>query len=364
MLVCIGAGASFGSLVGSPFLNLPININGVMPSLTAEEARPPLTQHLVRPAKLQNWHLGKHQACIPVVDWLRRNMGTGGAEAKSFEEFLVEYRDSRHVPNVNAHLTSLRFYVRDLIWSCTTVLRDWSVSGGITHYASLVNELYDWACQHDREVVFVVFNYDLLLEDACRVAWGMEWWNTPSYLASNERMRVLKPHGSIHWEHKIPHHPTTYDEAERVVVEDVDPTDVTPTFDIVSGPPWDRMAVSVDPALPAIALPMADKTRLEWPAEQEAFMKALEGRVTSVVAIGWRAAEAHFHDLLHAAMMPDCPVVVVTPDTQEGDNIGARIRPTASSIAGAPLVLTVKFNALLNDPRWRNFLDGAALRVH
>jgi hypothetical protein len=194
--------------------------------------------------------------------------------------------------------------------------------------------------------------------------WGMEWRDLSSYLDSDERVSVLKPHGSIHWEHRVPGRGyTDVAEAERVVVHEVDAASIAPTFDLVEGKPWNR-GKEVFPAVPVLALPMADKTNFAWPPEQHAFMESLNGRVTSVLAIGWRAAESHFRTLLHDAMKPDCTVAVVTPNKAEGDSIGSRIRPKASAMAMAPLVIDTKFSRLTRDARWRNFLNDLALRCH
>lgn len=188
----------------------------------------------------------------------------------------------------------------------------------------------------------------------------MKWWETKSYLESDGRLTVLKPHGSIHWEHRLPgHRETVFSEAERIVVEETDVESIAPTFDVRDATPWTYQQSAIAPAIPALALPMADKTGFEWPPGQQEHLESLQGRVSCVVAIGWRAAEGHFHSLLHSAMAPDCRVCVVTPDEAEGREIGDRIQPQAPPTGERPLVINAKFRSLGGDVRWRNFLDLA-----
>lgn len=125
MLVCIGAGASHDCLpegASNAFLNSSLPIEAIR----ATDAVPPLTKDLVSTAVLQNWHIAKHAACRPLVAWLRRRLqGVDVAEERiqSLEELLVAYRDNGSIPNAAAHLASFRFYIRDLIWSCTEYSR-------------------------------------------------------------------------------------------------------------------------------------------------------------------------------------------------------------------------------------------------
>src|SRR5687768_11603639 len=92
MLVCVGAGASHDCLVASAFGDMNVRLSAEL-LISPKRAVPPLTKDLVSSGTLQNWHIGQHQKCVPVVDWLRRNMESGNAEAKSFEDLLVQYRD-------------------------------------------------------------------------------------------------------------------------------------------------------------------------------------------------------------------------------------------------------------------------------
>jgi hypothetical protein len=95
--------------------------------------------------------------------------------------------------------------------------------------------------------------------------------------------------------------------------------------------PEDRIAPSTGVQIPALAMPMLDKTSFECPpGHLEALKQALPA-VQHVLIIGWRAAEPHVLDLLKTTegqqdgLLPGYSSLIVDYDTGVGvvqDNLG------------------------------------------
>jgi len=57
-----------------------------------------------------------------------------------------------------------------------------------------------WKNTHPTEEVrFVTFNYDTLLEHACRQSLQLDMRSVDSYVAARVGYKVFKPHGSVNW---------------------------------------------------------------------------------------------------------------------------------------------------------------------
>jgi hypothetical protein len=67
-------------------------------------------------------------------------------------------------------------------------------------------------------------------------------------------------------------------------------------------------------SLPALAIPMADKTQFVCPAAHQAMIDDVLPLTTAVLAIGWRAGENHFLQRLNG-LRPGVPVWVVSPNS-------------------------------------------------
>lgn len=324
LLVIVGAGASFDCL-GS---NIdPTNI-----------ARPPLTQRLAAGTE-DGRSLSLHYPDVqPLLSYLQlrleRRKPTEN-EPQTLEDALAEYL-ARPGANTKYHVAAMRFYLRDLLWRAgSSVLQ---ANGGITNYTPLVSRCYEWAEGRDRHACMISFNYDTLLESACVGQFGRLGFH-PADLASyidNRYMSVLKPHGSVLWAWRYPVDGVQGGYAPNIVGYG-EPDSIDRSVVFAAGAPQDSVPITLQaelgervlsrPALPALALPVTNKTSLVWPAEQDDYFTRVipNGSFGRVLIIGWRAAEDHFLQLLGRLIIPEAQFLVVTGSDEDADETAGRV---------------------------------------
>jgi hypothetical protein len=162
-------------------------------------------------------------------------------------------------------------------------------------------------------VVFVSFNYDLLLEDACQRHFGFDPWSMDGYLA-NPRMRILKPHGSVQWQRRFSDLTPTSSRrrADEKAIRCHSQPDPAVEIDPIDKTESGSLGPIFTPGIPALALPIADKCDFIWPKSHANVMESLQGEVSRVLTIGWRGAERHFLDLLRPIVRSNSRWAVVT----------------------------------------------------
>jgi hypothetical protein len=291
-----------------------------------------------------------------VVDYLQEAMREG-PESKptpTLERALADFQArAGSDPEVNRQITAMRFYLRDLLWACTTYVVE-APSGPMTNYTTLARRLCQWSSDSDFDLCMVSFNYDLLLESACAAMWGLDPMDLASY-TSHERYSMVKPHGSVQWEWALPSEDRTFEsDARRTALavragptdDDVDATNVlvrrTPPH-ISEGVRSSQTPITV----PAIALPIVEKAQFAWPRSQADHFAGLLGRVSRVLTIGWRAAEPHFLGLLADALVESPRVDVV---------VGG-LPPRLASAEAADVLDRLRTAGVPTD-RSRQLLDG------
>jgi hypothetical protein len=307
LLVIVGAGASSDPLPTDIWLEAA--------------RRPPLTKDLARGSPLGNTLATRYPNAQPLLDALRTSLAVphrstaASAEATTLEAALSEYLDRQsYDPNVRRHIAAMRFYLRDLLWDTATEVLN--TNGGITNYTRLVTRCFQWAAKVNSHVCFVSFNYDHLLESACRAHFDLKVDVLPSYLG-DPYASVLKPHGSVLWNWI---HPEFTDRivpgssadlaisaGEPEAVESREVFASTSPSNEAHGPNGPRVA------LPALALPITDKSQLVWPSDQDHFFRNQipNGSFGRVAIIGWRAAESHFTKLLDRLIPPGSKCLIV-----------------------------------------------------
>ena len=299
LLVILGAGASFDCL----------------PSPGRQGITPPLTKDLAWGDSV----LVSHYPMVrPLLGDLRTRLRSAsrGGEPLTLENGLSEYLERREFDvNVPRHVAAMRFYLRDLLWNATNAVM--AETGGITNYTAFVTSCIHWALRTQSHVCFVSFNYDPLLEIALQDH-GRPLLGAVTPFAGSQHASVIKPHGSVLWAwsqsgfvasrninnpkaQAIQAGEPKTDRHSRIFSSDV-PQDVVTLDDGL-----------MTPAIPALALPMANKSELVWPKEQETFFltELPRGAFGRVLTIGWRAAEPHFTHLLDHLIVPRAKYVIV-----------------------------------------------------
>ena len=203
MLVILGTGASHDCL---PFVNddSQVAVSG-LGTVRLAEVRPPVTQQLVQPRLLTNWFANRWDWARPLVDRLQRVLGAAlngdeSATVVTLEDALTSYQAScGSVPDRQRHLLAFRFFLRDVFALCTDAVHSASLTGGVTNHVALLSAAMDWCGRKpSRSVVFISFNYDIILEQAMAAQWGFDALQLSDYLR-HPQVQLLKPHGSIVW---------------------------------------------------------------------------------------------------------------------------------------------------------------------
>jgi hypothetical protein len=85
--------------------------------------------------------------------------------------------------------------------------------------------------------------------------------------------------------------------------------------------------------IPALALPLRSKARFVCPQEHLDVLNALLPQVDRILAIGWKAGEPHFLNLLRA-VPPGAKLVVVSRTLKTRLTVADRIAQMTSVVAG------------------------------
>jgi hypothetical protein len=312
LLVVLGAGASYDCLtrpIPDELFSDVQNI-GSLQARPFGAVRPPLANDLVEPQSLRSLLIRRYEPCQPIVAELQRRQREG------LEQVLTDISERRKDdPHLALEILAFQFYLRDLLAICGEYMQCPAFGGGITNYTHLVAQLREWARTNAAHVCFVTFNYDTLLDRAL--------WNVAGIPLSaldpadqDEHVSLLRPHGSVAWEYrKRDEHPNrTMTRVERAL--EILETGLVPTVPAqirIASEPWVPFSEARPISIPALALPLDGKvvSSLVWPPEQQAFIESLAGRVTRVLTIGWRGAEAHALPYFVSAARDKCPILVV-----------------------------------------------------
>ncbi len=272
-MVILGAGASFDSAHERPpstFYDL-------------SDGRLPLANQLFEQRYAA--FIKRHPAIVPAISRLR--------EGRPVEpELLKIQEEAKTNPNRAAQVLGIRFYLRDLITSST---HGWlQATHRVTNYARLVNDIEAWPLASQRrrsQITYVPFNYDTLLEDGFETALGIRFPTMASYV-EQQHATILKPHGSINWFHPLdgtlqPSHADFLRKACQLKPPEL----------IVSHEERDHPMAS-HPPVPAIAIPVDQKSEFEFPKEHSNQLRTRLWGVDKILIIGWRGTEKNFTDLL------------------------------------------------------------------
>jgi hypothetical protein len=257
----------------------------------------PLAKDLIAPA--YNPVAAHYPASRAVIGHVRRQINDDSAV--SLERALATFEgNAANSFERQAQLVAFRFYLRELISSQTQNCL--SATNGYTYYLDLFNRLHDWQRQSGEPVRIVTFNYDTLIEDALEtVVTGWRFTSQADYLKRQD-WKLMKLHGSVTWcrmvEQPLGNDLTNLEQAMelannwRFESEDILPFRMWTTENLDVAP--DEVRV------PALAVPMENKTRFECPhAHVDAVWKCMP-EVHRLIICGWRAAERHAVELLNA----------------------------------------------------------------
>ncbi len=276
LMVIFGAGASYDSC-GIPRLR-----PGSTPNDPFRGIRPPLTSQLFDETMFHS-QVQAHQNCVALITRLRPIVSD---PSRSIEEALEAIAvEATTYPHRARQMFALRQYIQAVIQHCS---QQWIVqTAGATNYVALLDRIEAWRHDRGEEVSLVTFNYDTLLDSACKSVLGMRLENIADYI-SHPHYKLLKVHGSVNWDRMVRNvansNPIDY-------LQEMEWTDEYQT-----NPRVYREYTGVA-YVPAIAVPTLTKPGLECPpAHYEELNQAFE-KATKLIVIGWRGAERHFLEM-------------------------------------------------------------------
>jgi hypothetical protein len=325
LVVIFGAGASYDSLTKAQ-LHSPV---GGVEELWVAESRPPLANQLFdtrgRPA------FRDATSAFPLVTPALMQAMADVAAGTTIEEAMTELQErGRTSARGRAQLMAIRFYLQRVL---TVVPSAWEQqANGETAYVGTLDQLERWSGETGEPFCLITFNYDLLLEEARSRVFGAgaHTMHIDNYVADGPPPAIYKPHGSVNWGRRIPWASGGHsgDDARRVICEmELDatehgPIDVRrPADAVIDGTFRSSDGGQIQPTawLPAIAIPVEAKPGLVMPDGHLAALKRDLFSASAVVAIGWRAREAHFLDVLRDNMQGDIPLYAVAESERAAD---------------------------------------------
>ncbi len=315
LLVILGAGASFDSIPYEKWSHLPSY------KLCWQ---PPLAKDLFED---RDYSFGDVMQslpeCLPLIIRLKRAVDAG----RPVEEAMRELQEEDGKSELGQRqLASLRFYLQEILWRAS---EEWpQLAHGATNYVDLVDRVEKWRIRSDERVIYVTFNYDLLLEAAFA---SRRFGSVDSYIESAET-QVFKLHGSVNWARMVhrrdgePHYG-----GRRQVAIDLAPKlvdRITDSFVVLTDFREQRTGNSASQAwllYPALALPMTGKGSFECPLGHVDMLTAALAEVSGALVVGWRAQEEHFTAML-SSVPEGIPLDFVSPEPEVGERLAEMLR--------------------------------------
>ena len=323
LLVVLGAGASFDFSRGYP----------AGQSIDPLAWRPPLTDSLVADCAhnrdLLNAVPGR--AASSLITEVRRRLSL--SSAPTLESILDDLSKSNGLRA--RELLAFRMYLQALLRKCSSEGID-EVAGD-TNHALLVRHLEMWRKPRNEPVLYVTFNYDSILEEALTSDLGWQPGGIESYLERDE-FQLFKLHGSWNWSQITDvecHYPggdggDDDPELRRALLDNAAAFDGKEygTIQVTGNTDWQRFTARVRWqetrrsvwALPALAVPLGSKARFTCPQSHVDILARYLPKIDRILAIGWKAGEPAFVDLLRHAK-PDTVLRVVDPSEQVNLNM-------------------------------------------
>lgn len=271
LTVIFGAGASYDSSTDYPPDRSSSDIDG---------QRLPLANQLFSP--VYGSIAKNYPTILAILPQLRRASSNIEDELE-----IISKRQSGYI-KVHAQLLGVRSYLYKLIG---TVQAGWSGRiSDTTTYLPLLDAIDRWKVGLKKEknlTTFITFNYDTMLDIACRTVLKKDITTINSYITDSSGYTLLRPHGSIEWERLVTYVPDN----GRSAMDNADKLHWTDKFVIIGEP---KSRNEGQDYVPAIAIPTTTKDKFEMPNAHLTHMIDVINRTTTLLLIGWRASEMHF----------------------------------------------------------------------
>lgn len=311
LCVILGAGASHGvATEGNEVFDLP--------------NQPPLAKQLFNLRENPYRHILAH---YPGAEFLSSYLGpTIVKEPTGMEVELRTLAQSLN-PRINKAFAQIPMYLQHLIAHTTT---NYVSRPGA--YDQLLIQIFN---RHDPDVMFIVMNYDLLLERSLEQFAGFKFERPEDYFT--HEIRVLKPHGSVNWwavlsgtRQEYSRDNITWERVRSGMENDF--VIRSPIYPIGSSIPdvWQMHLETGDDAyakygqqralFPLITAPMASKTVSEFvcPVEHREAAEQFLNTCANFLIVGSSGFDTDLHEFLGSAIhSPGAMVHLVCPGNHE-----------------------------------------------
>src|SRR5258708_1600293 len=364
LMVVLGAGASYDSLSEYPPIVFTNFQQLTSPHFQNEPRRPPLAAQLFEHERFSTFFT-QYPECLGLFPQLDRVAKSTGLEQRLAE--LVG--ESEGDPIVRQQMVALRFYIREVVaWSAS----QWQgITRGADNYAELLGRIDRWRrrTEPNQQVALVTFNYDVLLDQAAATtlpSLRRGFAGMPDYVQSDE-YKFLKVHGSTNWLRLVAGLARSHDNSYSDVLDYTSTHQLPSQAHIVTETEAASMGTR-EADIPAIAIPVQEKSAFEMPPAHEQMLANCIGATTDLIVIGWRGMERHFLDLWHAKTPPDYSPAgpphlkrVLIVDKGEGAQVVEAQLRNVGLMDGEIESLSDGFTGFLRGDRLETFLSGVLL---
>jgi hypothetical protein len=233
----------------------------------------------------------RYPACQPLLKRLR---AAGSNVEPELENIRTEAVRQTYLAR---QLEAVRYYLAALIQDAEHRSLS-TIPDHVTNYVDLLEDIEEWRVRSGErdKVCLVTFNYDTLLDRACRTVLGLKLGSPDAYIHEGDYI-VLKLHGSIDWYEEVDSPgkelPTGYIERANQLIDMVGRYQRTGRY-CMGG----QDLTGWGPLRPAIAVPMVTKTGDDFacPGDHIRRLQQAIPDVSHLLVVGWRGAEGHFHE--------------------------------------------------------------------
>jgi hypothetical protein len=308
LLVVFGAGASFDSDPNPE----------CQPPKESDRNRPPLAHQLFSPRSGFLYAQDRYPECKAIVPFLQHV-----AEGSSFEQRLERLQEeAKEYPERNRQLAAVRFYLQDML---STVGNSWySHLRGVSNYYTLLDQIRRHLGILGEPVCLVTFNYDVLLDTDLH-HFGIKFQRISDYTVSRE-FKLFKVHGSVNWARFVTTAITDVQRLDangmaRALILEASNLEVSDEFFVTNQIPMRPHGNRA--VFPAIALPLASKSKFECPATHLTELVTLLPSVTKLLLVGWRGDDQHFLAILrkHLSNRPISCLAVAASDHEASETV-------------------------------------------
>lgn len=287
LVVVFGAGASFDSNPAMP----------VSPA-RADANRPPLANalfHMDRDATRQA--AAAFPRAAPALMAARTDVKAGSTVEVTLSRLQAE---AERDPVARSQLMALRFYLQRVLHRVPDA---WDRQADRqTSYVSMLDQLGRWRRDTGQGLCLITFNYDVLLERACTVVFGLSFGQMGRYQATAD-LHVYKPHGSVNWARAAPWNGSGFADSDDFRRHLCDYPDIVARDEYTVMNPDDHPQTRIPSGglmawLPALAIPVELKPDVVMPIQHREALSADLSQATAMLCVGWRAREQHFLRLL------------------------------------------------------------------